>query len=83
MTAARRLNRCIPRAFFFSLRTAVPIDIRIFFPAQDGHAEIESMHYIARGLGGSTRIMAASIRDVDSLARLAAAGACANRQKEK
>lgn len=41
---------------------------------RDGHAEVEAMHQIARGLGGGTRIFAASIRSASSLARLAAAG---------
>jgi len=40
----------------------------------DGHIEIKAMHAIARGLGGGTRIFAASIRDHASLCRLSAAG---------
>jgi transaldolase len=50
--------------------------------AQDGHAEIEAMQSIVQGLGGTTRVMAASIRDANSLARLAAAGKQATRGKQ-
>jgi len=41
---------------------------------KDGRAECERMEAIISGLGGSTRVLVASIRHVDSLARLAAAG---------
>lgn len=41
---------------------------------KNGHEEIEEMQSVVEGLGGSTRIFAASIRHVDSLTRLAEAG---------
>jgi transaldolase len=41
---------------------------------KDGFAEVERMHTIARGLGCGTRILVASIRDVEDISKLACRG---------
>ena len=45
---------------------------------KDGMAEVIKMQEIVNGLNCETRIFVASIRDVDSMAQLAAKGCAAN-----
>jgi transaldolase len=55
-------------------RYVAPYLGRISDSGRDGHAELEAMQRCLDGLGSSTRLLVASLRQPDDLARLAAAG---------